>query len=136
GTGEIRVALWAEKALVPLSPGDQVMVFHAAAKPGRFGGIELGVGRGSALRVPEAGSSPIEFTGTILAGKGCMFIDNGDERYIISGEFSHGTEVRVAGLLSGNRIVPDRVEPANVTDEEIFGRIGNLREKLGQNTKK
>ena len=130
GTGEIRVALWGEKALVPLSPGDRVEVFHAAAKPGRFGGIELGVGRGSALRVPEAASRPVEFTGTVLAGQGCMFIDNGDERYIISGEFPHGSEVRVAGSLSGNRIIPDRVEPAEVTDEEIFGRIRNLREKL------
>ena len=49
GKDELKVVLWGEKALIPVSPGDQVEVYHATAKPGRFGGIELGVGRGSCI---------------------------------------------------------------------------------------
>ena len=42
GKDELKVVLWGEKALIPVSPGDQVEVYHATAKPGRFGGIETG----------------------------------------------------------------------------------------------
>ena len=46
GKDELKVVLWGEKALIPVSPGDQVEVYHATAKPGRFGGIETGCRQG------------------------------------------------------------------------------------------
>ena len=80
GKDDLKVVLWGEKALLPVLPGDVIEIYHATAKPGRFGGIELGVGRGSAFRVPKEELHPIIFTGTIITGQGCTFIDNGTER--------------------------------------------------------
>ena len=112
GDEDLNVVLWGEKALAPVHPGDRVEIYHAAAKPGRFGGIELGVGRGSIFRVPHEEKRAITFTGTIIPGNGCTFIDNGTERYLIGGEFPAGCEMRITGVLSGSRIIPDTAEPA------------------------
>ncbi len=101
GKDDLRVVLWGEKALLPVLPGDQVEIYHATAKPGRFGGIELGAGRGSSFRVPEKETRPIVFEGTIISGQGCTFIDNGSERYIIDKDLPHGSEMKVTGILSG-----------------------------------
>ena len=61
GDEVLSVVLWGERALVPVHPGDRVEIYHAAAKPGRFGGIELGVGRGSIFRsrTKRPGRSPL-----------------------------------------------------------------------------
>ena len=127
---ELKLVLWGETALIPVSPGDQVEAYHATAKPGRFGGIELGVGRGSAFRVPEQAVRPITFAGTILAGPGCLFIDNGAERYLIEGTFTHGSEVAVTGLLSGSRILPERVEPVGLDAESVLRNVQQFRDRL------
>ena len=129
-TDELRVVLWGEKALIPIVPGDRIEVFHADAKPGRFGGIELGVGRGSVFRVPAEESKPVVFTGTIIAGPGCLFIDNGEERYIIEGDFPHGFEMKVTGILSGSRIIPRSAEPIVITPEEVMGHLQRFRDGL------
>jgi len=129
-TDELRVVLWGDKALVPVLPGDRVEVFHAEAKPGRFGGIELGVGRGSVFRVPAEEPKPVVFTGTIIAGTGCLFIDNGQERYIIEGDFPHGSEMKVSGVLSGSRIIPDVAEPVVITPEEVMAHLQRFRDEL------
>ena len=47
------VVLWGENALIPIATGDPVEIYNAPAKPGRTGEIELGVGRGSVIRVPK-----------------------------------------------------------------------------------
>ncbi len=130
GTDEIRVALWGETALTPLVPGETVEVYNATAKAGRFGGIELGAGRGSVFRVPEKESLPIVFTGTIIAGPGCLFIDNGNERYLVDGAFPHGSEMRVTGKLYGNRIIPESVEPVCITADDVMAQIQSLRDTL------
>jgi replication factor A1 len=122
---ELKIVLWGDTALIPIAPGDQVEAYHATAKPGRFGGIELGVGRGSAFRVPTEIVRPIIFTGTIIAGPGCLFIDNGSERYLIEGSFTHGSEVKVTGLLSGSRIIPEQVE-------QVVPDAGSVLEKVLQ----
>ncbi|MDP3563887.1 MAG: nucleic acid-binding protein [Methanoregula sp.] len=96
---ELRLVLWGDFALIPLKAGDLVEVYHATARPGRFGGIELGVGRGSAFRVPDERAQPIDFSGTIIHGPGCTFIDNGKDRYLIEGDFPHGSGILVSGLL-------------------------------------
>ena len=127
---ELRIVLWGETALIPLSPGDQVEIYHATAKPGRFGGIELGVGRGSVFRVPKEIVRPVLFTGTIIAGPGCLFIDNGSERYLIEGTFMHGSEIRVTGLLSGSRILPEQVEPVVPDAESVLQRVRQFQDSL------
>jgi replication factor A1 len=130
GRDELKIVLWGENALVPLNAGDLVEVYHAPAKPGRFSGIELGVGRGSAFRVPDREARPVTFSGTILSGPGCMFIDNGRERYIIEGSFAHGSEVQVKGILSGSRIVPESTEPVVITASDLLAKIQAFRQEL------
>jgi replication factor A1 len=127
---ELKIVLWGETALIPVSPGNQVEIYHATAKPGRFGGIELGVGRGSAFRVPEETVRPILFSGTIIAGPGCLFIDNGSERYLIEGTFTHGSEVTVTGLLSGSRIIPEQVEQVVLDAESVLRNVLHFQDEL------
>jgi len=127
---ELRIVLWGEKALVPVSPGDRIEVFHATAKSGRFGGIELGVGRGSAFRVPAKESQPIEFSGTILTGPGCTFIDNGRERYLIEGDFPHGSEMKVSGILSGSRITVGHAEQLTIAADDVMAHLDRFLQEL------
>jgi replication factor A1 len=127
---ELRIVLWGEHALIPVTPGDQVEIYHATAKPGRFGGIELGVGRGSVFRVPGETPEPITFSGTIIAGPDCLFIDNGSERYLIEGTFAHGSEVKITGLLSGSRILPEQVEPVVPDAESVLRNVLQFQDDL------
>jgi replication factor A1 len=127
---ELKIVLWGETALIPLSPGDQVEIYHATAKPGRFGGIELGVGRGSVFRVPKETVSTIVFSGTIIAGPGCIFIDNGSERYLIEGALAHGSEVTVTGLLSGSRIIPELIEQVALDAESVLRNVRQFQDNL------
>lgn len=132
-TDDLRVVLWGEKALVAVQPGDQVEIYHATAKPGRTGEIELGVGRGSIFSVPHAGAARTEFTGTIIPGNGCLFIDDGKDRYIIEGEYPGGCAFRVTGILDGSRLVIETAEPADRSAEDIEGRLAILKNRLGIN---
>jgi replication factor A1 len=131
GTDDQRIVLWGDKALIPVAPGDPVKVYHADAKPGRFGGIELGVGRSSIFSVPVEESHPVTLTGTIIAGQGCTFIDNGNERYIVEGEFPHGYEMRVTGLLTGSKITPSSAEPVTISSGDVLERLRKFRKELG-----
>ena len=127
---ELRLVLWGDFALTPLKTGDRIEAYHAIAKPGRFGGIELGVGRGSALLVPDDEAHTIVFSGTIIHGQGCTFIDNGTERYLIDGSFPHGTELQVTGLLNGSRITPTQAEPVVLKPDEILTNLRKFKECL------
>jgi replication factor A1 len=130
GRDDLNVVLWGENALIPLAMGDCIEIYHAAAKPGRFGDIELGVGRGSALRVPKETDQPIIFRGTILPGQGCTFIDDGKDRYLIESDFPPGTEVEVTGTLSGSRIIPDKVVPLDLKAEDVMTHVQKLMDNL------
>ena len=127
---ELRLVLWGDFALTPLKTGDRVEAYHATAKPGRFGGIELGVGRGSALRVPDEVAQPIVFSGTIIHGQGCTFIDNGTDRYLIEGSFPHGTGLLVSGLLKGSRIIPEQSEAVVLKPDEVLAHLRIFNESL------
>jgi replication factor A1 len=127
---ELRLVLWGDFALVPLKTGDRVEAYHATAKPGRFGGIELGVGRGSALRVPDEAAHTIIFSGTIIHGQGCTFIDNGTDRYLVDGSFPHGTGLKVTGLIKGNRIIPTLAEPVVLKPDEVLAHLQKFKESL------
>jgi replication factor A1 len=130
GSDDLRIVLWGENALVPLNIGDGVEIYHAPAKAGRFGGIELGVGRGSAFLVPRGEVVPIAFTGTVIAGPGCFFIDNGAERYLVEGSFDHASETRITGLLAGSRIVPEHAEPVVLDPAAVLDAIQKFRAGL------
>lgn len=127
---EQKIVLWGDHALVPLAAGDEIEVYHATAKPGRFGDIELAVGRGSALIVPKETHRPIVFCGTILPGPGGLFIDDGRERYLIEGNFPPGTEWQVAGNLAGSTILPDTAVPAEITAEHVMEHLRKFRDSL------
>ncbi len=129
---DLKVVLWGENALIPLSPGDRIEAYHATARAGRFGGIELGVGRGSAFRVLKEVSRPIVFCGTIISGPGCTFIDDGTDRYLIEGGFTEGSRMRVTGILSGSRIIPEQIEPAGMNPDAILAQIRSFRERLAR----
>jgi len=128
---ELNVVLWGENALIPLAPGDLVEIYNAPAKPGRSGDIELGVGRGSVIRVPKDAPQPIVFRGTILPGQGCTFIDDGKERYLVEGNFPVGTELQVTGVLAGSRIIPEQVIPVEISASDILARIHKFAEGPG-----
>jgi len=130
GTEDLKVVLWGEHALVPLAAGDAVEIYHAAAKPGRSGDIELAVGRGSALIVPRDSVQAIVFSGTILPGQGCTFIDNGKERYLIEGSFPIGAELQVTGTLTGSRIIPDEIVPVQITRASVNRHVQEIKERL------
>jgi len=132
GKDEVKVVLWGDKALIPVLPGDTVKVYHATAKPGRYGGIELGVGRGSSFHVPAEESHPIIFEGTIISGQGCTFIDNGTERYLINGDFPHGSEMQVTGILSGNRIIAESTQAVDLKPENLLTQLRGLIEELNK----
>ena len=132
GKDELKVVLWGEKALIPVNAGDNVEIYHATAKPGRSGGIELGVGKGSSFCVPRSEPEPVVFEGTIIVGTGCTFIDNGAERYLIEGNFPHGAEMRVTGILSGSRIIPDHVQPVELKPETLLPEIRDFVKELTQ----
>ncbi|MDD1698286.1 MAG: nucleic acid-binding protein [Methanoregula sp.] len=132
GRDEVKVVLWGEKALIPVLVGDTVKVFHATAKPGRYGGIELGVGRGSSFQVPQEESRPIIFQGTVITGQGCTFIDNGTERYLIDGNLPHGSELQVTGILSGNRITAESTQPVDLTPETLLVQLRGFIEELNK----
>ena len=127
---DLKVVLWGENALIPLAAGDCIEIYHATAKPGRFSEIELGVGRGSALRVPKETEQPIVFCGTILPGPGCTFIDDGKERYLIDGSIPPGIEVEARGILSGSRIIPEKIVPVDVKAEDVIAGLQKLMEGL------
>lgn len=130
GNDDLKVVLWGDHALVPLAAGNRIEAYHASAKPNRFGDIELAVGRGSALKVPDDSSRPITFSGTIIPGQGCTFIDNGRERYIIDGSFPAGTELQVTGTVSGSRIVPEEIVPVAITRETVTAHLESLKRSL------
>jgi len=130
GNDELKIVLWGENALVPLAAGDCIEVYNATAKPGRFGDIELAVGRGSALRVPKETVQPIVFSGTIIPGPGCTFIDDGNDRYLIEGSFPAGAELQVTGTLAGSRIIPETVVPVEIRAETVMAHLQKLRDDL------
>jgi replication factor A1 len=123
GSEDLRVVLWGEHALAPLSPGDRIEVYHAQGRPSRFSGIELSAGGNSILRVPQEKAVPVVFCGMIIKNSGCTFIDNGRERYIADTALPEWTLARITGTLAGNRIIVEHEEPVIITADEISGQL-------------
>jgi len=131
GSDDLNVVLWGDHALLSISPGDTIEVYHATAKPGRFGRIELSAGRGSAVLLPAVQSGTIIFEGTVIASGGNTFIDNGQVRYLLDGGDLPGwREVRVQGTVSGDRIRPDHWELLHRSPDEIGKKAKTVRDSL------
>jgi replication factor A1 len=82
--------------------------------------------------VPEEESHPIIFEGTIISGQGCTFIDDGTERYLIDGNLPHGSELQVTGILSGNRITAEHIQPVDLKPETLLVQLRGLIEELNK----
>ena len=121
--GEIRVVLWGEKALEALFPGEVLTVYNATAQPGKQGGMELSVGRGSAFMVKLPPEQAVTFEGMVIADQGCSFIDNGKERYFLTTGLPFGREIRIRGMATGMRLVPSEWEAVGLDPGIVRGEI-------------
>lgn len=131
GNDDLNVVLWGEKALLSVMPGDRIEVYHATAKPGRFGAIEIGAGRGSAIILPAVRSKEIVFKGTVITSKGNTFIDNGHVRYLLDGgSLPVWREVKVQGILSGDRIKPDNWELLHLSSDDVGKKAKKIQDSL------
>jgi replication factor A1 len=131
GNADLNVVLWGEKALLPVLPRNKIEVYHATAKPGRYGGIELGAGRGSAVLLPDMHTQEIVFEGTVIISKGTTFIDNGEVRYLLDGgDLPAWCEVKVKGTVTGDRIRPDHGEALRLSSDEIRKKAKKIHDSL------
>jgi replication factor A1 len=110
-TARARVVLWGDRALLPLVRGDRVSLYNAQLKTGRTGDPELHIGAGGFIAAHPAGRpEAIVMEGTVIVTREGTFLDNGADRFLISGDLPHGQEIRVEGMRSGERITPASVE--------------------------
>jgi replication factor A1 len=131
GRMQVPVVLWGDRALMPLMESEQIALYHATAKAGRDGELELHVGAGGFIRVylPDQGEE-IELEGTVIVTRNGTFLDNGRQRVLITGDLPHGHEMRVRGLLSGDRITPHSLERVQKDPGTIRERLERLLSAL------
>ncbi|MBP2145769.1 replication factor A1 [Methanofollis sp. W23] len=131
-SGTVHLVLWGDQALESISPGEEVKVYHARTREGRYGGVEVSVGRGSMLVLPQADEHEISFEGTVVPSPLGTTLDDGHETYLLSCDLLPGQEVRVDGVLKGRLITPCAVEPAGVSRSSLEHRLEDLDEMLGK----
>ncbi|MDD3621751.1 MAG: hypothetical protein PHQ81_05045, partial [Methanofollis sp.] len=131
-TGTVHLVLWGDQALEPLSPDEEVKVYHARAREGRYGGVEVSVGRGSLLVLPQVHELEISFEGTVVPSRLGTTLDDGHETYLLSCDLLPGQEVRVDGVQRGRLITPCAVEPAVTSRSALERRLADLDEMLGK----
>ncbi|NYT17454.1 MAG: nucleic acid-binding protein, partial [Methanomicrobiales archaeon] len=132
-TSDLRVVFWGDRALIPLVPGDRIAIYQGSGRTGRDGGLELHVGGSGFVRVcTPAAEEEIESAGTIIVTREGTFLDDGSERFLLSGEHPHGHEVRVHGFLSGDRITPVSVEDREPDPAAIQARLRTLADSLAR----
>lgn len=128
---DLSVVFWGDRALIPLVPGDRIAIYQGSGRIGRNGGIELHVGGNGFVRVlPPATEEEIEMEGTIIVTREGTFLDDGRNRFLLSGEHPHGHEVSVRGLLSGDRITAVSVEEREPDPAAVRDRIRALTGSL------
>ncbi|KAF5041567.1 OB-fold nucleic acid binding domain protein [anaerobic digester metagenome] len=126
-SGEVPVVLWGDHALLPIAAGDRLEVYGGTLKPGRYGDLEVSAGWSAGVLLPSAGEVAVVIEGTVLETPAGLFIDDGHRRYLLDGvAFRMGDELRVEGRLSGNRLVPDRAEPAAPDAGSVRRRLDDL----------
>lgn len=131
GNSEIRVVIWGDRANQQIIPGDELALYHVAAKPARTGGTELHVGWGSVLEVLSAGSGePINLEGTVIVTRDGTFVDTGTAWYIATADLPHGREIRLQGSLSGRRLSVERYEAMDLDPSDTITQIDRLIREL------
>ncbi|QYZ78523.1 hypothetical protein E2N92_03305 [Methanofollis formosanus] len=131
-SGTIKLVLWGDQALADLSQGDEVTVYHARAQEGRYGGVEVSVGRGSLLVLPQARENEVSFEGTVVPSPLGTTLDNGHETFLLSCDLLPGQEVRVDGVLKGRLITPFAIEPAGISRSSLEHRLENISEQIAK----
>ncbi|QSZ66585.1 hypothetical protein RJ40_03270 [Methanofollis aquaemaris] len=131
-SGTIRLVLWGDQALEELAPGDEVKVYHARAQEGRYGGVEVSVGRGSLLILPHVRENEVSFEGTVVPSPLGMTLDNGHDSFLLSCNLLPGQEVRVDGVLKGRLITPFTIEPAVIRRMSLEHRLDALSVQIGE----
>ncbi len=127
GTTDLRVVVWGNRALVPLVPGDHITLYNGTGRAGKQGGLELHIGGNGFVRVAVKGKEvEIEMDGTVIVTREGTFLDNGSERYLLSGDHPHGHEIRVRGLLAGARITPVSVEERAMDPAAILASVAGF----------
>lgn len=126
-SGMVHLVLWGDHALLGLAAGDELTVYHALAKEGRNGELEVSAGRGSAV----AGNGTeddeeVVFQGTTVPSALGMTIDNGTKAYLLAGNILAGQEITVTGRRSGLRIIPMTVEPVQIDRPDLEKRLAVL----------
>jgi len=132
GSDDLKAVLWGDNALLHLSDGSVVEIYHGTAKPGRFADIELHAGKDAFVRIPGNNAKEIVFEGMIIADQGGVFIDNGDERYLLdAGDIPLWQEVRVTGTVLGERMHPCHWEPIRIPVDKLHKKMREIRDMLG-----
>lgn len=129
-SGTIGIVLWGERALSSLSPGDEIAVYHARAKTGRSGGVEVSVDAGSHLVLPHEDCGEISFEGTVVPSALGPTIDNGSEAFLVARDLLPGVEVRVDGRRTGTRIDPSAVETVEISRSSLERRLDAVAARL------
>jgi replication factor A1 len=131
GRAEVPVVLWGDRGLVPVMEGEQITLFHATPKQGRGGELELHAGAGGFIRVnlTDRGEET-ELEGTVIVTRDGTFLDDGRQRFLISSDLPHGHEIRVRGILSGERITPHSLERVEKDPSTIRERLEQLLSAL------
>ncbi|MGB4235881.1 MAG: nucleic acid-binding protein [Methanoregulaceae archaeon] len=132
---DLRVVFWGDRALIPIVAGDRITIYQGSGRTGRDGGLELHVGAGGFVRVqPPSAGQEFEMDGTIIVTREGTFIDDGSERFLLSGEHPHGHEVRVRGFRSGDRITAVVVEEREPDPAAVRDRICTAAGMSADNT--
>ncbi len=131
GTADVALVLWDADARRPLLEGEEIRVYHALAKIGRSGDIEISVGRGSCLLiVPHGAARAVTVDGTILHLPDGIRVDNGREAYLVETSLPHGTLVRIHGSVHGIRLFPESEEVLELSADEIKKRLVRFKSSL------
>lgn len=131
GTADVGLVLWDTDAKRLLQEGEEIRVYHALAKIGRSGEIELSVGRGSCLLIiPRGEARPVTVNGTILYLPDGIRVDNGREAYLVETSLPHGTLVRIQGQAHGIRLFPESEEVLELSSDEIKNRLNRFKSSL------
>jgi replication factor A1 len=134
GRTRLRGVLWGDRAFQPLAEGERITIYHATVKTGRDGELELHAGTGCFVCVclPNHGHEAV-MEGTVIVTRDGTFLDNGRERFLITGDLPHGHEMRVRGRLSGERIIPLSIEELQKDPGVICEQLERLLASPGRN---
>lgn len=126
-SGTVHLVLWGDLALLGPAAGDELAVYHALAKEGRNGELEISAGRGSVVAGDRTeDDEEFVFQGTTVPSALGMTVDNGTEAYLLDGDILAGQEITVTGRRQGMRIIPAAVEPVQIDRQDLEKRLAAL----------